>query len=162
MKKFLLTALAILFFMPKIFAAPANISEDNLDNFIEKCNAIIKENNPDAYFDKPTFANTESGDLKNFVDKSISPLTITYTLKDDKIFAVMLEADKFDNNIKNYFDGLSIIYLKASGLTDTEAKNLLNNKIENSWQREGFISSVNKKYIVSFYSPILLIIAEDK
>lgn len=162
MKKFLLTALAILFFMPKIFAAPANISEDNLDNFIEKCNAIIKENNPDAYFDKPTFENTESGDLKNFVDKSISPLTITYTLKDDKIFAVMLEADKFDNNIKNYFDGLSIIYLKASGLTDTEAKSLLNNKIENSWQREGFISSVNKKYIVSFYSPILLIIAEDK
>lgn len=162
MKKFLLTALAILFFMPKIFAAPANISEDNLDNFIEKCNAIIKENNPDAYFDKPTFANTESGDFQNFVDKSISPLTVTYTLKNDKIFAVMLEADKFDNNIKNYFDGLSIIYLKASGLTDTEAKSLLNNKIENSWQREGFISSVNKKYIVSFYSPILLIIAEDK
>ena len=162
MKKILLTALAIIFFMPKIFAAPANISDDNLESFIAKCNAIIKENNPDAFFDMPTFANSESGDLKNFVDKTVSPLTITYTLKDDKIFAVMLESDKFDDNIKKYFDGLSMIYLKASGLTDTESKSLLNDKIENSWQRENFISSVNKKIIVSFYSPILLIIAEDK
>lgn len=162
MKKILLTVLAIIFFMPKIFAAPVNISDDSLDNFIEKCNTIIKKNNPDAFFDKPTFANTESGDLKNFVDKSISPLTITYTLKDDKIFAVMLEADKFDGNIKSYFDGLSLIYLQASGLTDAEAKGLLNDKTENYWQREGFISRMNKKYIVSFYSPILLIIAEDK
>lgn len=160
--------IACIFFISSatVHAEFVNISDDNLETFMTKCNSILKTGDSNSFLDTPTFLNTESEVLNNYVDKTLKtenniPITITYTLKDNKVYAIMLEADKFDENVKTYYEGLSIIFLKSLGMTDTEAKSLLNDKNETSWQREGFISRMNKKYIVSFYSPTLLIIAEN-
>lgn len=149
-----------------VSAAPVSISEDNLKTFVEKSSAVLKAGDPNSFLDMPVELNEFEG-IKNFIDKSIktedgTPIEITYTVKDDKVFAVVIGSDKYDENIKNYFDGLSIVFLKSLGLTDEEIKGLLNEKIEITWQKEGFISRLNKKFIVRFVSTAMIIIAEDK
>ena len=164
----------ILFFMAGIFfvfsanvsAAPVNVSDDNVQTFMEKCNTALKAGDQNSFLDMPSLSSELYG-LKNYVDKSIKtesnvPIRITYSVKDDKIFSVLLDAGKYDDEVKNYFDGLSILFLKSLGLTDDESKNLLNEKNEMTWQREGFISRLNKKIVVRFVSRSLIIFAEDK
>lgn len=150
-----------------VSAESVNISEDNLQTFLGKCNAILRAGDPNSFLDVPATSDGEIGGINNFVDKSIvlenkSPLSITYGVKNDKISFVMLTSEKFDENTKKYFDGLSMIFFKTLGLTDDEAKSLLNEKIETTWQREGFISRLNKKFVVRFVSANLIIFAENK
>lgn len=150
-----------------VSAESVNISEDSLQTFVGKCNAILKAGDPNSFLDIPAAPVAEIGGINNFVDKSIAtenktPLSVTYGVKNDKISFVMLTAEKYDEDVKKYFDGLSIIFFKTLGLTDEEAKGLLNEKIETTWQKEGFISRLNKKFVVRFVSTNLIIFAEDK
>lgn len=156
-----LAACSFLIFNANVSAEPVNISEDNLETFLGKSNAILKAGDSNSSLDIPAdFAAGFDGE-NIFYDKTL-PLTINYGVKNDKIFFVMLSAEKFDADMKKYFDGLSIIFLKTFGLTDEEIKGLLNKKIEMTWQREGFISRLNKKIVVRFVSTNLIIFAENK
>ena len=157
----------ILFFMTGIFfifsanvsAESMNISEDNLQTFVGKCNAILRAGDPNSSLDIPAESVEGFDGVNNFIDNSL-PITITYGVKNDKIFSVMLSAEKYDENTKKYFDGLSIIFLKTLGLTDDEVKSFLSEKIETTWQRDGFISRLNKKFVVRFLANNQIIFAE--
>lgn len=167
-KKILFFMAGILFiFTANVSAEPVNISEDNLEIFVGKCNAILRAGDPNSSLDVPAEFVTSFDGINNFSDRSVKiednlPITITYGVKNDKIFSVMLSAEKYDETAKKYFDGLSIIFLKSLGLTDDEVKGLLNEKIETTWQKEGFVSRFDKKIVVRFLATNLIIFAENK
>ena len=159
----------LIFFAALIFcfnvncsAAVVGISNDDLTGFMEKCNNELKASDPNASLDTPKPADT----FKRYTDTlqiaEDTAVKITYTARNDKIFSIRLDANKFDDNVKGCFEGLNIIFLKALGLTDSEAKALSGNSDESEWQCEGYITRLQKRFIVKAKSSTLTITADDK
>lgn len=165
-KIFIRTLAAIIFFIGNVCSAAAvSLSDDNLATFLEKCNQELKIGDPESYLDLPTLSSTENNVLKYYTDDfeidGGVPITITYMLRDEKIYSIMLESNVYDENVQKCFAGLNIIFLKSAGLTADEASGLTNSGSEKEWKRDGRISRLNKRYSVTLYAPTLFISAES-
>ena len=142
-------------------SAFTNISNDNVETFIGNCNTQLQAADPNSKLDVPTASSvfkTYSDTLQ--ISENLQ-VKATYTLRDDKLFSIRLKADNYTSEVKELFEGMSIIFLKAIGLTEDEAKGLVSSGDESEWKREGFISRMNKKIVVTVKNSTLLIFADD-
>ena len=160
--KIFLCAALIFSFSGNCSAARTVISDSDIANFMESCNRELKANDPNSSLDVPKLAET----FKSYADtmKIAEDLAvrIVYTTKNDKLYMIRLDANKYDENVKSVFEGMNIIFLKALGLTDDEAKALTNTGDEKEWQCEGYISRLQKRYLVKAKDSSLTITATDK
>ena len=152
-------------------AETVGISEDGLENFLSKCNQVLSAEDAESKFDMPKQIDAGSETFTHYldtvpVDENIS-VQITYALKDNKVFGLRLYANGYDETVQNCLEGLSIIYLRASGLSEDEAQNLSNGAGQTSWQNAGKVSRLNKSFIVKLQSSEethqaeMLIMADD-
>ena len=142
-------------------ASTVQMSEDNISSFLLKCNEELKKNNPSDNLDTPTLSETFRRYEDKFqIDENVS-VKCTYTTKDDKIFFIKLEADKFDDNVKNFFEGMNMIFLKSLGLSEDDAKSLAKIADKTEWRNEKFIETLNKKFIVQFKKNSVTIVASN-
>ncbi len=157
--KILLCA-AIIFSATTADAARVGLSSDNVENFIGKCNAELQAGG--SSLDIPTVATT----LKYYSDTlqvgDNLQVKATYIFRDDKLYSIKLQADRFDSQVRTLFEGMNIVYLKSLGLTTEEAKGLTNSGEETEWTRQSFISRLNKRFIVEVKNSALNIIAQDR
>ena len=160
--KIFLCAALIFSFSGNCSAARTVISDSDIANFMESCNRELKANDPNSSLDTPKLAET----FKSYADtmKIAEDLAvrIVYTTKNDKLYMIRLDANEYDENVKSVFEGMNIIFLKALGLTDDEAKALTNTGDEKEWQCEGYISRLQKRYLVKAKDSSLTITATDK
>jgi|GEM_PF-3124120 len=164
MKIFLALALLINF-SATCSAQAVGISEDGLETFLSKCNQIIKAGDPDSQLDMPTKINLENQNLVYYADTlqldANTFAKITYALQNNKVYAIKLETNNYNDDVKNFFEGMSIIFLKASGLSDVEAENLSDGKGKTDWQNSGAVSRLKKFFTVKVQSSALTIMASD-
>ena len=157
--KIFLCAALIFSFSGNCSAARTVISDSDIANFMESCNRELKANDPNSSLDVPKLAET----FKSYADtmKIAEDLAvrIVYTTKNDKLYMIRLDANKYDENVKSVFEGMNIVYLKALGLTEDEAKGLTNSGTETEWQKDGLVTRLNKKFIVSMKNSTLTITA---
>ena len=164
-KLFLLSAVMIFSVGSYCSAAETYISQDNLTTYIEKCNQVLKTIDANSSLDMPKEASNEN-DLLNYIDKieteSKIPIEIFYTVKDDKMYTVALNAESYNNEVRKYFDHLCKIYLQGLGLTDEEATGMLAKMHEKRGRSNFFVQRLNCRLQLSLYGNNLLISARDK
>ena len=142
-------------------AATVEMSEDDISNFLLKCNQELKKNSPEDNLDAPSLKETFRRYEDDFqLDENIS-VKCTYTTKDDKIYSIRMEANKIDDNVKTFFEGMNIIFLKSLGLSDEDARELAKISDSNGGRNEKFIETLNKKFIVQFKHSAVTIIASN-
>lgn len=150
-KIFMVVAL-IISFGAKCSAESVGISEDNLEIFLSKCNQILKVADAESQLDIPNWVNSSDANfsysLDNIAVDEKTSVQITYALKDDKVFAIRLFANGRGENVQNFFEGMSIIFLEASGLSELEAQNLSDGAGQTEWQNTGFVTKLNKRFVV--------------
>ena len=140
-------------------AATVGISNDGLETFMEKCNVALKTNDAEGSLDTPKLFATYKYYTDTLQISDTQQIKVIYTVRDDKIYSIKLTADNYDDTVKSVFEGMNIVYLKALGLTEDEAKGLTNSGTETEWQKDGLVTRLNKKFIVSMKNSTLTITA---
>ena len=137
-------------------SAAVYMSDDDIPAFIAKCNQELKQADPNNNLDTPNSnvrkTYTETSTIADGIE-----VTITYTTIDDKMFGIEMKTakDKYNDNVKDFFEGMGIVYLKALGLSESDARELIDTKSEK------FISSLNKNFVVKSEDATLKIFATN-
>ena len=164
-KIFLCAAMIFSFSSENVSAAVTELSDDNMLAFMTKCNRELKKNDPNNSLDTPALRETFKTYAETLPISDSAKVNLIYTTKNDKIYSIKLEANAADENVKNFFEGMNLVYLQALGLSVEEAKELTETDNMTEWRKEKFISTLGKKIIVDFKNtkrPILTILATDK
>ena len=145
-----------------VSAAISDVSEDNILTFMTKCNQELKKGDPNNSLDTPALQNT----YKIYEDtlqvtENIQAKFICRT-RDDKVYTIRLKTETFNDEVKNFYEGMSIIFLKALGLTDEDSRELAKSNDTTAWQNEKFIPALNKTFKVKVADSELVIFASDK
>ena len=149
-KVFICVAMIFSFSSANVSAA-VYMSDDDIPAFIAKCNQELKQADPNNNLDAPKISSvrktyTETSTIADGIE-----VTVTYTTINDMKTA----KDKYNDNVKAFFEGMGIVYLKALGLSDSDARELIDTK------REKFISSLNKNFVVKAEDAALKIFATN-
>ena len=166
MKKFfkILACAAMIFSFSNanVSAAVVDVSDDHIVAFMTKCNQELKEADPNNNLDLPTLKNN----FKIYEDtlKIAEDVQVKFicTTREDKIYSIKLETDNYNETAKNFYEGMNIIFLKALGLSDEDARELTETENKSEWRKEKFISDLKKSFVVSFKNSRLMIVATDK
>jgi len=161
-KVLICAAMIFSFSSDSVSAAIADISEDNISVFMTKCNQELKKGDPNNSLDTPELQNTYKIYEETLqVTENIKAKFICRT-RDDKVYTIRLKTETFNDEVKNFYEGMSIIFLKALGLTDEDSRELASSKGQNAWQNEKFIPALNKTFKVKVADSELVIFASDK
>ncbi len=162
-KMFLCAAMIFSFSSANVSAAVIDISDDNILSFISKCNRELKKNDPNNNLDTPALSETFRIYTETLKVNENFQVKFLYTTKDDKVCSIRLEPDKYDSEVKDFFEGMSIVYLKALGLTDEEIRKPTKESGDKTeWRKEYFVPTLNKRFIVFLKNSKLTIVASDK
>ena len=166
MKKFLkcLAYAAVIFSFSSVnvSAAVVDVSDDHILSFMTKCNQELKKADPNNNLDIPTLKNNfkiYEDTLKISQDVQVK---FTCTTREDKIYSIKLETENYNETAKSFYEGMNIVFLKALGLSDEDARELTETENKSEWRKEKFIPDLKKNFVVSFKNSRLMIIATDK
>lgn len=162
-KNFFCAAMIFAFSSANVSAVPAtNFSDDDISTFMAKCNQELKKSDSNNNLDAPKLKST----YKNYEDilELGEGLKVKFTCmtRDDKIYSIKLETDNYNDTAKNFYEGMNIVFLKALGLNDADARELTETENKTEWRKEKFIPALNKNFVVIFKNPRLTITATDK
>lgn len=155
-------AMIFAFSSANVSAAVINASDDDISTFMAKCNQELKKGDSTNNLDAPKLQST----FKTYEDilELGEGLKVKFTCmtRDEKIYSIKLETDNYDDTAKNFYEGMNIVFLKALGLNDTDARELTETENKTEWRKEKFIPALNKNFIVNFKNSRLMIVATDK
>ena len=155
-------AMIFAFSSANVSAAVINVSDDDISTFMTKCNQELKKSDSANNLDAPKLQST----FKTYEDilelgDGLKVKFICMT-RDDKIYSIKLETDNYSKTAKDFYEGMNIVFLKALGLTDEDARELTEKEDRPEWRKEKFIPTLNKNFIVNFKHSKLMIVATDK
>ena len=155
-KVFICAAMIFSFSSANVSAA-VYMSDDDIPAFIAKCNQELKQADPNNNLDAPKISNVRKTYTETSTIAEGIEVTVTYTTINDKMFGIEMKTakDKYNDNVKAFFEGMGIVYLKALGLSESDARELIDTKSEK------FISSLNKNFVVKAEEAVLKIFATN-
>ena len=149
-KVFICAAMIFSFSSANVSAADVNLTDDDIAAFLAKCNQELSKTDPNNSLDFPKRIT-----YKDSVVLNNTKITLTYTVINNKVYGIDIESDKYSEDIQPFFEGMGIVYLKALGLNDEDAREIIANK------KGKFIDGLARFVEVQFADGILKIRANN-
>ena len=123
-KVFICAAMIFSFSSANVSAADVNLTDDDIPAFLAKCNQELSKTDPNNSLDFPKRITYKD----SFILNDGTKITLTYTVINNKVYGIDIESDKYSEDIEPFFEGMGIVYLKALGVTEEEAREMIADK----------------------------------